>query len=438
MRRWIRVTVFAASVRLLLLVSVLSFSGWFKNYDTSAELNVHNDCHSGSIVESTKLSGDGWERFLENVVVWDSVYFVRIARCGYEFEQTHAFFPGFPWLVRTFGEFLRRCLSRRLDVQAAYSLSGLIISNLAYVVSIVLFDDLSSRVLNNELLSAVATVFYSVPPSSVFLSAAYTEGPFCMFTMAALWLIFAKNSTWTASLIIAASCAVRSNGILHIGFLGHFALSKCVQLWPRSKPRALGALLELMVPGIVAATPLIVFQYQGYARFCEDPHQSVGDGAVSGIAQIRPWCQKGIPYLYGFVQDHYWNVGFLRYFEAKQIPNFLIAAPTLSLSVIGCYAYISRDWLRTRSLGLVPGGKSSSGFHNDKVAPFIYQWAFMALYAFLVMYVQVVTRFLSACPPFYWYVAHLWMKKRWKMLWLWFIAFAGLGSLMFPNFYPWT
>ena len=32
-------------------------------------------------------------------MIWDAVYFERIAQCGHEHEQCHAFFPGLPRLV---------------------------------------------------------------------------------------------------------------------------------------------------------------------------------------------------------------------------------------------------------------------------------------------------------------------------------------------------
>ena len=38
-----------------------------------------------------------------------------------------------------------------------------------------------------------------------------------------------------------------------------------------------------------------------------------------------------MPMPYGYIQDKYWNVGFLRYFELRQIPNFIIAAPVIYL-----------------------------------------------------------------------------------------------------------
>jgi hypothetical protein len=75
----------------------------------------------------------------------------------------------------------------------------------------------------------------------------------------------------------------------------------------------------------------------------------------------------------------------------------------------------------------------------------------------------VATRFLSAsCPPLYWFAAHLLLYGGGgsssraptamggkdgsggaggaigALLWGYCWAFASLGAVMFPNFYPWT
>ncbi len=33
----------------------------------------------------------------------------------------------------------------------------------------------------------------------------------------------------------------------------------------------------------------------------------------------RPWCSSRLPYVYGFVQSEYWNVGFMRYWTLQQV-----------------------------------------------------------------------------------------------------------------------
>jgi phosphatidylinositol glycan class V len=134
---------------------------------------------------------------------------------------------------------------------------------------------------------------------------------------------------------------------------------------------------------------------------------------------------------------------------------------------------------------LITGGRSflspsaaAVGFLSPSVVHFLYPWAFMAACAALVMHVQVATRFLSCCPALYWFMASLWVgdgvticgktnstadtKQKGKdmvdgsvvpdtpmdeqsgnkgaavWLWGWSLAFLSIGSVMFPNFYPWT
>jgi hypothetical protein len=67
------------------------------DYDTSAQLPVASCKASDQHIEhSCEPPG-----LIRSSIVWDSVYFERIARCGYEYEHFLAFFPGWPWLVKS-------------------------------------------------------------------------------------------------------------------------------------------------------------------------------------------------------------------------------------------------------------------------------------------------------------------------------------------------
>ncbi|KAG6632648.1 hypothetical protein CIPAW_13G173600 [Carya illinoinensis] len=182
-------------------------------------------------------------------------------------------------------------------------------------------------------------------------------------------------------------------------------------------------------------TLFIAFQAYGYYNIC----------LGHSINEMRPWCKARLPLLYNYIQSHYWGVGFLRYFQLKQLPNFLLASPILSLALCSIVYYaksrpeiffslgflasveeknssavlFSLETVQRSSIACFPDKSSSKiqGHHNlrqrkhmtrgDPVAlplendslaklgyltvsclPFILQLAFMAATAFFVMHVQ--------------------------------------------------
>ncbi len=107
-----------------------------------------------------------------------------------------------------------------------------------------------------------------------------------------------------------------------------------------------GALaLQAVLAAAVAVLPLLYFQYSAYDTFCRNQHTptaasgnsgpalshtaesgdvGVGEGVEGqrrgpGTAWPRPWCSSRLPYVYGFVQSEYWNVGFMRYWTLQQV-----------------------------------------------------------------------------------------------------------------------
>jgi hypothetical protein len=51
---------------------------------------------------------------------------------------------------------------------------------------------------------------------------------------------------------------------------------------------------------------------------------------------------------------------------------------------------------------------------------------------------QVATRFVATCPALYWHAANMLREGYGVGVWAFFLAYTGLGLLLFCNFYPWT
>lgn len=84
-----KLLVVAVCVRLAYLALVAAFWSLLDDYDTSASL-LSDSCADNWPEEAASA-----QQYLPGVV-WDSIFFHRIAACGYEYEQFFAFYPGLP------------------------------------------------------------------------------------------------------------------------------------------------------------------------------------------------------------------------------------------------------------------------------------------------------------------------------------------------------
>jgi phosphatidylinositol glycan class V len=133
----------------------------------------------------------------------------------------------------------------------------------------------------------------------------------------------------------------------------------------------------------------------------------------------------------------------------KQIPNFILAAPIIALSVFGLKSYIQTDSTRFWSIGLISNKKSTSSveeesFVSSKLSVHMYLWAFMLLYVVTTMHIQVIIRFFTSLPPLYWYVGDIWIKgfNEKKNTFManvvlgYFVLYGLIGIVLFSGFLP--
>ncbi|KAF8601352.1 hypothetical protein BDV93DRAFT_558438 [Ceratobasidium sp. AG-I] len=213
----------------------------------------------------------------------------------------------------------------------------------------------------------MAQVLMGAPP--VMLRSAYAE-PFFAWSSFKGMRAYHSRRYFSAALYFASTTSFRTNGILLSGFILYdliarpvlaetiSTISKATRTTSRSAFKAflratrhispLDTVYSLFLT-VLVLLPFVAHQYAAYATFCIEPTATTTDSLYP-----RPWCASRRPLIYGFVQSHYWDIGFLRYWTIAQIPNFLIAAPMLVL-VGGSSAWFL--WLAVGVFGKRAGGE---------------------------------------------------------------------------------
>lgn len=253
----------------------------------------------------------------------------------------------------------------------------------------------------------VASCLYIVSPAGIFLSAPYSESFFAFFNflgMIAVSRLRPRSGSLPDTLrqtlftffsggFFAIGCMIRSNGILSLLVYVEPGLILLNELL--AGPLRLPAFVKLLGIGIAALLTVAGFafpQILAYFKYCQQDVR-------------RPWCDNFPPSIYSFVQQRYWNVGFLRYWTLSNLPLFLIALPMLSLLLLTALTCLSPRQMLAKYRPL------SSG-QSDKLvtrqAPFpiaLRQMALpqiaLAILALTNFHVQIINRISSGYPLWY-------------------------------------
>ncbi|XP_066191194.1 GPI mannosyltransferase 2 [Sylvia atricapilla] len=384
------------------------------------------------------VGAGGWDALLERLLGglgrWDAEHFLFIAERGYLLEHNCAFLPLFPLSLRALCGLLPCPVP--LQPRALLLLSAALLNALLSALAAAALLRLGRAVLRRPRLAFLAALLFSVSPAGVFMAAAYSESMFAALAFSAMWRL-EQGHGWLGAMLFSLASATRANGMLNAGFcLYPRARSLALQLQagpgPRRQLRVLWKRLfslafsaALMCAGIFL--PFALFQYYAYVRFCgpgtalardipEALLQLARDKGyrVVGVGQDKPpWCSQRFPLVYSYIQDTYWNVGFLRYFELRQIPNFLLALPVTLLGSWAAWTYVSTNPRHCLTLGLErrrseERGKARDGFCGPAAFVYVVHATALLVFGFFCMHVQVLTRFLGCSSPIlYWFAAHL-------------------------------
>jgi len=176
---------------------------------------------------------------------WDGWWYRIVASDGYLLvpgrQSDPAFFPLFPALLRGAHAF-----------GIGYATAGIAIANLALLVGLVAFDELTSDLLGATL-ARRATTYVAIFPFGYVFSMAYPES--VVFTAMALAGLAALRNRWGFAAVFAAAAALaRPEGLFLVLPLAALAWQRRRRLSPEQRGLAFGASAACV--GAFAAYPL--------------------------------------------------------------------------------------------------------------------------------------------------------------------------------------
>ncbi|KAE8150721.1 GPI mannosyltransferase 2 [Aspergillus avenaceus] len=426
-------------------------------YDTSttlAECSAHNHGPLSAILSliSTKLTR------------WDAIYFTESARRGYMFEQEWAFSLSFAKLIASTTNTLERIIGS--EYACLENIAAIAISHVSHGISVLVLYSIARAVFPGapgRKLAFIAACLHVCSPAGIFLSAPYGESTHALLSFTGS-LLFVRSfsplgpptalqdaTILLSGIMYGLSTIIRSNGLLN----GMILLEEALRLLYAMVTAGVNfvrirRLFAVGIAGVCTGLGFVVPQYLAYQEYCVHHVPAQNEG-------LRPWCHKTLPSIYSFVQDHYWNNGFLRYWTLSNVPLFALAAPMIA--IMTCSA------LWTFSMKTSASNKTTDAAHATEAsttqmplqthltgrllrslaAPQIT----LAVLTFLNHHVQVITRMSSGYPMWYMWVAFLLVEGRVdqqvespkqysyaRMTVAYMVVYAIVQGVLFASFLP--
>ncbi|XP_014248845.1 GPI mannosyltransferase 2 [Cimex lectularius] len=405
---------------------------------------------------------------------WDGQHFYHVARYGYTYETNLAFFPLFPSAVGAGAQVVTWATG--LNFKSAFLIVVVAMNTALFTKSALTLFRLTRVVFRDDRIAFNSALFFCFSPATVFFIAPYSETLFAFCTFNGM-LAYSKNEINYACAWFCISGCARSNGTINGGFIAHYFFSKMLTSIKTHKGFSLKFVADYLKPlgylvtclAIVLA-PFLIFQIDGFYRFCKSglryPIELVRHGERNNLLMPgdQPiWCGHKIPMPYSYVQDAYWDVGFLRYYTLKQIPNFCLAFPIVVIILGSCVQFLYKHKNLFVQADEVYSQKRSSDTFPRHSFVYIVHAVFLTVFCVLNINVQVTTRMLaSSSPVLYWIASTKFLVKDtgappdfdyikenmfdWKgkfhrssyNIISYFVSYAVVGTVLFSNNLPWT
>ncbi|KAK6198881.1 GPI mannosyltransferase 2 [Scheffersomyces amazonensis] len=328
---------------------------------------------------------------IDKVLVWDSVYFNDLFVNEYKYEHQYVFCPS--WL-----SFIRNLPGPSLYYDKF--IISLIFSNIFHYLSIIVLYYLTIEVFNGrrphsekDQLSQLSSIYLIISTAGVFLTINYSEN-LCNFLSYLALLTYYKGVNYNdvtkstqrskksirnytfyflSGIIIAINFTVRANTLL----MGVIYLIDVYDFYIVSND--LNSTCWSIITGLPLFFTFVITNIRNYLQFCP---------------QRGEWCNSRLPILFSFVQQEYWNNGFLTYWTINNIPNFLLIIPTLLIQIQSIhYFYIELPRIK-------------------KVFPVLILTILVNIGAVFFWNAQILTRVVTFLPLSFWYCSIHYIEEK--------------------------
>ena len=201
-----------------------------------AKWEVANDGYGQSVAEYLSPNS---HPFINMWARWDAGWYLDIAQHGYSFvpakQSNVVFFPLYPYLIRAAHYVIP------LGSDAGWLLVGIFVSNAALLIALIYLYQLV-RLDFDRRTAARIVLYLCIFPTTLFLSAVYSESLFLVLVVSAFY--YARADRWLlVGALSAAAALCRAPGVLLIAPLAFEYLSEKEFQWRRMKPDCLALLL---------------------------------------------------------------------------------------------------------------------------------------------------------------------------------------------------
>lgn len=382
----------------------------------------------------------------EQLIRWDILHFISNQP---KLEQDWAFSSG----IRT----VFKLTSHHHIILAT------LVSTIASIASTIIFFLLTLHLSDSINYSTLVSLLHTFSPAPSTQVVPYTEPFYALFSFAAIYLQVVSTTKYNkripfiikilAALLTALATSFRSIGVIQtLQWIPDY-YQQVIQLLPLVHSKKITALIRLgvysfqtLVLALITCSPFIYDQWKAYQHFCITPLRS--------DQSIRPWCSNRIPTIYGFVQAHYWNNGFLNYWTWGQAPLFALSLPVYMASFGGIWTYY-RACLQPQNRTPTDRKMTARPFLDPRIAIHVHIQLAITLILLFFSHVQIFLRQASTLPAFWWGLAdgihRHWHASSagpkssssstppstyWAWWFPWIVAWTPISVVLWAGFYP--